>query len=70
MGCGDVEVTGEGVATGGVVGAETKVSLELSEPDVGIGASGIGTTKLLPGVIMIVLSEDMVKSERCTRVKR
>ena len=65
-----VEETGEGAATGGVVGAETKVPPELSELEVGMGASGIGTTKLPAGVIMIALSEDMVRGEGCKKVER
>ena len=50
-------------------GAETKVPLELSELDVGAGASRIGTTKLPAGVIMIALSEDMVSVKRTERTR-
>ena len=56
-----VEEAGEGAATGGVAGAETKVPLELSELEEGMGASGIGTTKLPAGVIMMAELEDMVE---------
>ena len=58
-----VEETGEEAAIGGVVGAETKVPLELSELVVGAGASRIGMTKLPAGVIMMAESEDMVKTK-------
>ena len=70
LGRGDIEVVGEGAATGGVVGAKTKVPLELSALEVGAGVSRIGTTKLPARVIMIALSVVMVKSKRCKRVER
>ena len=69
LGRGDVEVAGEGAASGREVGAETNVPLELSELEVGAGASGIGTMKLPAGVITIALSEVMEKSERCKKVE-
>ena len=50
------------------MGAETKVPLELSELEVGAGASGIGTTKLPAGVIMIALSDDIVEDGKCKKV--
>ena len=65
-----VEEVGEGAATGGEAGAEIKVPLELSELEVGTRVSGIGTTKLPAGVIMIALSEDIVEDGRCKKVKR